>query len=404
MRKSLQSFCVLSLCFLFTTGLQAGEGVSRTLPKTKGIVEKGCERGPRGHRGSSGYDGRDGLIGLPGYIGPPGEQGPQGMQGNPGMPGCPGRDGKDGQNGAPGPRGCPGPMGPPGPMGRHGCPGPRGCEGPRGHVGPTGGTGATGAGVTGATGTTGATGATGSTGPTGPTGAGTTGATGATGSTGFTGPTGAGSTGPTGPTGDTGANLIGAAFGPAIQDEVVSISSQAFSSTATTQTAPLLHPFVPSGAPFTFASNAFTITAAGPYHLEYGLVGVPNAALSTELRATLTAATPPTVALWIAIRVQRSGGATAYYGAVPLSLTLTRNTDIFTGLSQDICAGFGQIDINLNQGDVVTLEIFLASASPTNESLEISSTNITYPSLNTSLASQIARGPTLLIQSIGLPS
>lgn len=241
-----------------------------------------------------------------------------------------------------------------------------------------------------------------------------------------------------GPEGMPGSVFIGSAYGPINTNEAVQIIAQQFGATAHTVTAPLFHGKVSCEAPFSFnpyiasTGGYFTVKTDGEYLLQYGLVGVPSTALVsdfvnpgtiavTELQTSVIQSfNGPQATLWIAIQVTHCD-TTRLVGAVPLSLTWTRNADpagtnFRLGLdvssearSEWICSGFGQIPVCLECGDQVSLQIFLASTASSQDIVKrilyIDSNNITHPFIPGSqppvIGDGIARGPTLTIQKIG---
>ncbi|MFV0393833.1 MAG: BclA C-terminal domain-containing protein [Coprobacillaceae bacterium] len=242
-----------------------------------------------------------------------------------------------------GPRGDTGPNGATGSTGLMGNTGPTGANG---ITGPTGGTGANGAtGPTGARGNTGLNGATGSTGligNTGPTGAnGITGPTGGTGATGATGPTGV--TGVTGATGATGAANGLNAYGGL------------YNTTGSTITLLL---GIPSQIPFsnnmsllntTTGTNTLTVTNAGIYELNYGLVAsvalattltvavrlggvnIASATMSKALAATTTEETSGTVILSLAAGSRLDLAISALIG---VGVTLPSNVNAYLSVKR----------------------------------------------------------------------
>lgn len=349
-----QSLCLLSLCCMCGDVLEAEEISQVRSNQTTVTQRKDSFRLCGGKRQSKRSRCREcqnenrccDLRGLD-HIGPQGENGLPGLPGVPGIPGCPGKDGHDGHQG---PQGCQGPMGPPGPQG---CPGLAGASASR---------------------------------------------------------------------------LIGSAYGATTSAQDVVIEAQVLSPLTTTVTAPLYNALVSQRAPFSFtpylntsSGGYFTVKSHGDYLLQYGLTAVPSTALVYSLVTPLLSATNPAtstaplVPVWIAVRVLRNGLGTLY-GAVPLALTWTMNTDpsaqstltnldgTLNGLrSSFILTGFGQIPLELEAGDLVSLQIFLAVApstlqvDPTLVRLYISSDNLVYPYLS---SPGPARGPTLTIQKI----
>lgn len=200
-----------------------------------------------------------------------------------------------------------------------------------GIVGPTGPTGGTGA--------TGATGGLGVTGPTGASGIGTIGATGPTGFSGrsFTGPTGptgvggVGTTGPTGPTGIGGAGVVGPT-GPtgasipfsATYAYIYNGSALSLAGNADVQFngADLLTPDITH----VIGSSNVTINTAGTYIIEFTVYYLRNGQFSLILNGS----TPI------------NGGAYAYS-----SDATTPNFDV-----QGV---YGQVIVQLNAGDVISL-------------------------------------------------
>ena len=349
--------------------------------QTKGFNLRGRRghRGHRGHRGPEGDEGDEGDRGPRGHKGEHGKRGPRGYIGPTGPMGQPGAMGD---------------QGPIGPMGFTGATGPAGATGFTGATGPAGGetgeTGAAGAtGATGVTGPTGLTGATGLTGPTGPAGGATgetgpTGLTGATGATGATGPTGpTGATGATGDTGETGATGVGtiaaAAVGPTGQGTSVefvytqtkfALGSTGHGATAyqligienggpTGTTGPIQ--FVPAtltGGPPPTTGGYFQINSGGEglYLVMYGLVGIPDNNLVSELNSN-------SVNAWILLRVAPGGTAPmSYYGAVPLNVSNSFSNDPDGQHQQNnMITAFGQYRVPLAVNDQISLVMFLNS-------------------------------------------
>ena len=153
-----------------------------------------------------------------------------------------------------GPRGPRGFTGPQGQTGATGPQGPQGATGPQGPQGPQG--------VQGPQGATGATGATGPQGPQGPQGVqGPQGATGAT-----------GATGPQGPAGENGLAAYGGMY-----------SSAGTTVSLTTTPTPLTLATALPSKNVTDGTNQLTVTNAGDYEINYGLLGSINTASTVTL-------------------------------------------------------------------------------------------------------------------------
>jgi hypothetical protein len=239
--------------------------------------------------------------------------------------------------------------------------------------------------------------------------------------TGNMGPPGA--TGAAGPAGTSITPCIGSACG---SDSVsITLTAQNINSSPTLQLAPLYlgtpasqASAVAQGSPFYFTpyvagtaptGASYTILSTGSYRLYYGLVGVPNAWLYNGLVNTLTGA--PQGACWICIQIDHGGtGTLTQIGAVPLAATWTSNvmpdpTQTNLWNFTNLLVGFGQVWTQLQQNDVVTLQIMLATPPPNPTTsipqLYIGPNNITYPSKTAppipAGGMSIARGPTLTI-------
>lgn len=215
-----------------------------------------------------------------------------------------------------------------------------------------------------------------------------------------------------GPEGESAARLIGFAYGTTTA-QTVAIPVQFPLENATTATAPLFNGIVPPRAPFSFtpyvsstSGGYFTINVPGNYLMQYDLTAVPSVAFATDLSTTASRQG----CVWIAVEVMRNG-AQMFAGAVPVTVTNYCNTDPdASALSGDpsflCCFGSGQIALNLQTGDQVSLQIFAATATTNpgtlgDKKLYISSNNITYPTLSQAISAGISRGPTLAIQKIG---
>ena len=325
----------------------------------------GKKRGPRGHRGKRGHQGIQGERGLQGKTGLRGPRGYKGVSGSDGATGATGATGAVGGTGATGATGAVGEMGATGAVGETGATGAVGEIGATGAVGETGATGAVG--ETGATGAVGETGATGAVGETG-----VTGATGETGATGATGPapvfaTAMGATGPV-------SNFV--------------VPAAALGST-TLQVLPLYNGEVPAGGAFvpydgTDSSSYFQVPA-GRYLAQYGVVGVANSALYSDMTTNF-------VDSFIAVFVKDGGTVVSVDGAIPVGLTYAGPTGE-TGNSA--CFGFGQAIITVSDPTHhVQLGMYLASNTTAGREFYINST-IWTPSIYG--FSQTVRGATLTL-------
>jgi hypothetical protein len=158
------------------------------------------------------------------------------------------------------------------------------------------------------------------------------------------------------------------------------------------QPAPLFKGYVPPGSrvtftgfvkgnypidPYTTIEGKFKIQTegAGQYLIHYGLVGVPNgirnepAGPYTLLSQDFLETSPSRATCWICIKIIHSNGQAEYLGAIPLSLTATRNAQAIpvpqpaapNNFSTFVLEGYGQVSRHLNPGDEVTLMIMLAS-------------------------------------------
>ena len=238
-----------------------------------------------------------------------------------------------------------------------------------------------------------------------------------------------GPVGPKGPAGESAFHIVGFAYGPKIATQATVIAAQLLNSTPPcpqTVNLPLTNAIVPCKAPFTFVPYAsgvdgyFLIKCSGKYLLQYGLTGVPSVDLVEDMLALASisgstlVANPdgPDAAAWIAIKVRRCGCyVEETIGAVPLVLSWTRNSEIITlpgsvdpGAlpSKTLVTGFGQMALDLQAGDQVSLQIFLATTNATNQPFDllyIDATNITYPPPPCS-GTGVARGPTLTIEKM----
>jgi hypothetical protein len=160
--------------------------------------------------------------------------------------------------------------------------------------------------------------------------------------------------------------------------------------------------FTPYVAGTTPSGASYTINQAGTYLLQYGLVGVPDMNLANCFYTSSGAAN--TALCWIGIQINRSTDPTypKQVGAVPVGPTWTNNTMTSPStISTWVLTGFGQIIYQLQQGDIVTLQLLLATPSAVGN-LYIGPVNITYPS---SPSTPIAPGPMLSITQVAaLPS
>ena len=176
----------------------------------------------------------------------------------------------------------PGPIGPQGPQGPAGPVGATGPQGPQGIPGPTGATGATGAtGPQGPIGLTGATGATGATGPQGP--IGLTGATGPQGPQGIQGPVG-----PQGPIGPQGPAGTIASYGSYFSTTTQTLSNQSF---------PLDSANDESNMTIDPATGIVTLTNAGTYKIDYGVLPETGAVEANRVVLYLNGAEVPGTSL-----------------------------------------------------------------------------------------------------------
>jgi hypothetical protein len=246
---------------------------------------------------------------------------------------------------------------------------------------------------------------------------------------GHPGPTGfSGAPGATGATGATGVTpcVIGSAYGDSQNDTPLAI--QAASNTSTTPAlclAPLYtgSPTLPVADPFYFTpyvpatgttpatGASYTITRSGTYLLQYGLEAVPSNNLVVGLKNTTASKAG---VCWMCIQVAHQSGTGTILeqvGAVPLSLLNTNNNMVPapSPLSPYSLSGFGQIYIQLDATDVVTLQIMVTANTTTypNSILYVGGTTIMYPSPTTSPVSAgtpVGRGPTLTIMKIADPA
>jgi hypothetical protein len=102
------------------------------------------------------------------------------------------------------------------------------------------------------------------------------------------------------------------------------------------------------------AGAYFQINAggAGVYLVHYGLVGIPNGALRTDLQGD-------NVNAWILLRVT-NGATTNYYGAAPLINANSHPNDPDLAHQQSsLVTAFGQYQLPLVEGDQVSLMLYL---------------------------------------------
>jgi len=204
------------------------------------------------------------------------------------------------------------------------------------------------------------------------------------GSSGHAGAAGAvgpqGPIGPQGPAGASAAVATGSAYGVENNDALITLHEQ---NPQSLQLAPLKYgtPQSPGNPFFTFTpyinattGSCYTITQAGTYLLQYGLVAVKQGEEDEPGK------------YWIAIHVQ--GSSPRDIGAVPLSTSTWIVTSDEVRLT-DVC-GFGQISTYLVAGDVISLQVMVVG-----KDLTIQASNITNPA-----TTPVARGPTLTITKI----
>ncbi len=303
-----------------------------------------------------------------GHKGPEGKRGPQGKAGVKGSKGDRGPRGKDGAHG---------PVGPQGPKGDKGERGPAGEAGPKGEKGD----------------------------------AGPAGQKGAKGEKGKQG-----EIGPQGPKGDSSV-CIGAAYSSEGKEATpVRIPAHTPLTATTLCPAPLFNGFPQApaaGSPFEFspyvsqADSAaatpgyFTIhpSGGGHYLLQYTLSGIPTTQLLADFIAVGGPVMEPKASLWMAVQIVR-GDASFLLGAEPLTLTHTLSNGGGEGSSW-FFTGFGQVFTELQDGDKVTLQIFLATTEQdvTSKELIISSHNILFPS-GRAKGKPLSRGATLTVMKL----
>jgi len=255
------------------------------------------------------------------------------------------------------------------------------------------------------------------------------GTNGATGPQGLTGPQGStGQQGLPGQKGDTGlagtpGNFSGFAYGTTSEDEDITLSAIKLAVPLTDTTiyrAPLWHgtplegvpnvpfnftPYKSGDDPATTTDAHYTINTRGRYLLQYGLTAAANTALVNDM----TGGTYTVAAIVLQVRIDdQFGNVKQRLGGVPVALTHSIPSCCF----QEMINGFGQISINLEEKDQVSLEIFIGSYNVQGSSDHSRQIMIShrifespfYPTQPTTPSSeqfQVTRGPTLTITKIG---
>jgi hypothetical protein len=178
------------------------------------------------------------------------------------------------------------------------------------------------------------------------------------------------------------------------------------------QPAPLFKGYVPPDCPITFTKfkpgnypidldttveGKFTIQPGGEgqYLIQYGLVGVPNGRynqnggegpLENSLLIYDFMRKHSQASCWICVKITPFHGEPQILGAIPLSVTRTRNAQKFSSQypanevaplihSFFILAGFGQITQELHAGDQVTLMVMLGSLNQPEDNVPLQNAN-----------------------------